>query len=132
MANDVTASIINEGPSKLVVSITIVGDGSGELVNFPVLDPTTDFNPTLPLGTQLSVTQLWASTAWFDVAIAFNGVVPTVGWVHSRDTSNYNDFRYFGGLKDRSNEDPDGKLLLSTSGLGAGMIGTLVLELKKN
>lgn len=132
MANDVTTYILAEGPGKITVQVVIQGDGSGDLSNFNILDPVTDFTPTMPLGTKLSIMQIWASTAWFDVLIAFNGVVPTPCWIHSRDASSYYDFRYVGGLKDMSSEDPDGKVLLSTSDLTAGSVGTLIIEFKKH
>ncbi len=134
MAHDVITKIVNEGSSKIVVQVTIVSDGSGELNNYSILDPTSEFTPTMPLGTQLTLTQVWYGLAWFDVAIGFNAIVPTTAWVLARDAGTYYDFRYFGGLKDRSSVDPDGKVVLSTNGLSgnAGAIGTMVLEFKKN
>jgi hypothetical protein len=130
MANTVTRNILNEGPSKIIIQLIIEGDGSGDLDLYSVLDPVTDFNQ--PLSTQLTIQQIWASTSWFDVLFSFNAVVPAKTWVHSRDADSYYDFRYFGGLKDQSTQDPDGKLLISTSDLTAGSVGTLIIELKKN
>lgn len=133
MANKITRTIVSEGASKLIVSLVLEADGEGDLVNYPVLDPTVDFTPTLESYTQLSVAQVWYSSVWFDVVLGFNALNPVKSWVLARDTMNYQDFRYFGGLKDQAGTDHDGKLLLSTNGFDVpGSIGTLVIELRKN
>jgi hypothetical protein len=133
MANKITKRVISEGSNKLVVSITIEGDGEGELANYPVLDPTVDFTPNLESYHQVSIMQVWFSSVWFDVSLGFDALVPTKSWVLARDAGNYHDFRYFGGLKDFSGTDHNGKLLLNTNGFDTpGSVGTIVLELKKN
>lgn len=133
MANIITKKVINEGPSKLVVQVVLEGDGEGDLLNYPLLDPTTDFNPNLLPYTQVSIMQIWLSAVWFDVVLSFNALNPTKSWVLARDAAHYHDFRYFGGLKDRAGTDHDGKLLLSTNGFDTpGSVGTFVIELKKN
>jgi hypothetical protein len=133
MANKITKRIISEGPSKLIVQVVMEGDGEGELTNYSLLDPTSDFNPNLESYTQVSLLQVWYSGVWFDVVIGFNALNPTKSWVLARDVSNYHDFRYFGGLKDTSGVEHDGKLLLSTSGFDVpGSVGSLVIELRKN
>ncbi len=133
MPNVITRKIIGEGPSKIIVHVVIEGDGEGELFNYSLLDPTADFNPKLEAYTQISLLQVWYSGAWFDTLISFNALNPTKSWVLPRDAVNYHDFRYFGGLKDNSGTDHDGKLLLSTSGLIVpGSVGTIIMELKKN
>lgn len=128
----VTRTIVNEGPTKLIIQVVIEGDNAGDLVNYSLLDATLDFTPTIPVGTTLAIMQMWGSTSWFDVLFSFGGVVPTKAWVFSRDSSNYHDFRGFAGLKDLSDEDPNGQLLITTSGLDVGMVGTFVIQLKKN
>jgi hypothetical protein len=134
MGNTVTRRFLSNGPSKAVVHVLIESDGTdGELSNYVLLDPVVDFNPTLESYVQMSVMQVWYSAVWFDTIIGFNAVTPSKSWVCARDTHNYHDFRYFGGLRDGSSVDHDGKLLLSTNGLIVpGSVGTLILELKKN
>lgn len=133
MTNVVTKKILVEGTSKLVVHLLLEGDGEGELVNYPVLDPTVDFNPNLPAYTQVSIAQIWCSMVWFDIVLGFNALNPKKLWTIARDAAHYHDFRYFGGLKDQAGTDHDGKLLLSTSGFDTpGSVGSIVLELKKN
>lgn len=136
MTTNVTKTILNEGPTKLVVHLLIESDGTdGELVNYSVLDPTEDFTPNLKSDTQLTVTQTWYNNTWFDVLLRFNALNPVTVWAFSRDPGDsYMDFRYFGGLKDRSGTDHDGKVLISTSGLSdaTSSVGTMVIEFKKN
>ncbi len=136
MTTNVTKTIINEGPSKLVVHLLIESDGTdGELTNYSILDPTEDFTPNLASDTQLTVTQMWYNCIWFDVLVAFNALNPLTVWAISRDPGDsYMDFRYFGGLKDRATTEHDGKVLLSTSGLSDATksVGTMVIEFKKN
>lgn len=136
MTTNVTPTIINEGPTKLIVQLLIESDGtSGELTDYSILDPTVDFTPNLSADTQLTITQMWYNCVWFDVAIQFNALNPQTVWTISRDPGDsYMDFRYFGGLKDRSITDHDGKVLISTSGLAdvSKSVGTIVIEFKKN
>src|ERR1035437_7893370 len=117
MTTKVTPTIINEGPSKLIVHLLIESDGTdGELTNYSVLDPQVDFTPNLTSDTQLTIMQLWINNIWFDVLFRFNALNPLTAWSSSRDPGdNYVDFSYFGGLKDRSTTDHDGKVLISTN-----------------
>ena len=135
MTTNVTPTIINEGPSKLVVHFLIESDGTdGEINNLSVLDPQTNFTPNLDVNTQLTITQIWYSNIWFDVIVKFNAIQPTTSFALVRDASTYHDFRYFGGLKDRSGFDHDGKVLFSTNGLADNTysVGTIVIEFKKD
>lgn len=133
MANVVTRRVISEGPSKIIISVVLEGDGEGDLTNYPLLDPTADFNPVLGSYTQVSIMQVWFSSVWFDTVLSFNALNPAKSWVLARDAAHYHDFRYFGGLKDQAGVEHDGKLLLSTSGFDTpGSVGTLIIELRKN
>lgn len=136
MTTTVTPTIINESAQKLIVQLLIESDGtSGELTNYVVLDPQADFDPPMDASTQLTLVQAWSNNAWFDVAVRANALNPVTLWAFSRDPGDgYMDFRYFGGLKDRSTTDHDGKILISTSGLAdvSASVGTMVLEFRKN
>jgi len=136
MTTNVTKTILVEGSTKLVVSLLIESDGtSGELVNYSILDPTEDFTPNLSSNTQLTVNQVWYDSARFDTVLSFNALNPLPVWVFSKDSgSGYQDFRYFGGLKDRAGTDHDGKVLITTTGMigVASSVGTMVIEFKKN
>ena len=136
MTTNVTKTIVNEGPTKLIVHVLIESDGTdGEITNLNILDPDADFTPSMSKDTQLTVMQVWYDKIWFDVLLRFNALNPLTVWAFSRDSgAGYLDFRYFGGLKDRSATDHDGKVLISTSGLtdATSSVGTMVIEFKKN
>lgn len=136
MTTNVTPTIINESAKKVVVHLLIESDGtSGELTNYTILDPQVDFDPPMDASTQLTLVQAWCNNTWFDVAVRANALNPVTLWMFSRDPGDsYTDFRYFGGLKDRSTTDHDGKILVSTSGLAdaTASVGTMVLEFRKN
>jgi hypothetical protein len=129
----ITKNVLSEGPTKIIYQVIIEGDNQGDVTDYLLVDPV-EFMPSnmQSPNLSLSIMQMWASSAWFDVAFKFNGVAKTVSWLHSRDAGNYYDFRYFGGLKDQSNEDPDGKVLITTSGVEVGSLGTFIIEFRKN
>lgn len=136
MTTSVTPTIINEGPSKVIVQFVIQSDGTdGELTNQVVFNALTDLGQPMDPTVQLSINQMWYNLTWFDLEIKFNALNPVTGWMVSRDPGDsYMDFRYFGGIKDRSTVDFDNKILFSTSGLADSTksVGVIVIEFKKN
>lgn len=130
--SNIVKRLITDGPKKAMLSVYLQSDGvEGELTNFVILDPKVDF--TQQTINTMSVLQVWYSFSWFDTLLSFDDLVPPSCWLLARDTGNYADFRYFGGLKDQSGIDQSGKLLITTSGFAPiGSIGTLIIELKKD
>ena len=134
MANSVIKTKLVDGASKAVYFVYLEGDGSGEFVNYELFDPQVDFTPSPDrVDNQVTLLQIWHSFAYFDAFLSFDALVPAPSCVLTRDTVNYTDFRYFGGLKDQTTTDHTGKLLLTTNGLGeAGTKGTMIIEFRKN
>lgn len=147
MSNVITKTIILNGSKNIIAQYYFQSDGvEGELNNFVLLDPLVDYpNITYPdvVGgvmpdpspkIDLRITQIWYSFSWFDASLAFADVNIWPVWVLARDQATYADFRYFGGLSDRSSStDGTGKLMISTSGFApAGSVGTLVIEARKH
>ena len=145
MANIVNQVIVSEGTKKAIVQFYFESDGNeGEFKNKVIFDPSTDFLVPYPLpidpnsitkypAPKVTILQIWSSASWFDMTIAYGGatIVPSV--VVARDADFYLDFRYFGGLKDRTTDVPTGQILLSTKDFAPlGSNGFLVLELKKD
>ena len=126
---------LNESSKKTIVHFYFEGEaGDGEQVNLVILDPAQDFDPSQK-NMRPTITQIWSSLSWFDALLKFEDAAPegAYAWVATRDTGNYNDFRYFGGLKDRADLDGgNGRVLMSTSGFQAGSVGTMVIEFKKD
>lgn len=131
MSHKIVETWLSDGPSKAVVSYYFESDGvESELSNFVLVEPKVDFTPAID---KMSIQQIWYSFSWFDALLTFDDLVPYPSWMLTRDTSNYMDFRYFGGIADRSGIDHTGKLLISTNGFAAaGSVGTLIVEIKKN
>lgn len=131
MSHKIVKTLLSDGPQKAIVSYYFESDGvEGELSNYVLIDPVVDF---FKPADQLSIQQVWYSFSWFDALLTFDDVVPYPSWELTRDAENYFDFRYFGGLKDRSGIDHTGKLFITTNGFTpSGSLGTLIVEVKKD
>ena len=129
--SQIVKTMLSDGPTKSIISIFLQSDGiEGELTNYVLLDPQLDL---VPIAKNLTIQQIWYSFSWFDALLTFDDLVPYPSWELTRDADNYFDFRYFGGLKDRSGIDSSGKLFLTTNGFApVGSVGTLIIEVKKN
>jgi len=130
----ITKVKISDGPSKSIYQFYFESNGvDGELENELLIDPTVDFTPALSSKEQITINQIWYGFSWFDVLLTFDALEQFPSWVLPRDASTYVDFRYFGGLKDRSGAESTGKLYISTDGYApAGSKGTMIVEFKKN
>ena len=130
MSNRIVKTILSDGPTKATVSFYFESDGvEGELTNYVLIDPAVDFS-TMP--SKLTVRQVWYGFSWFDGLLTFDDLSPYPSWMLTRDSGGYYDFRYFGGIVDRSGIDRSGKLFFTTNGFApAGSIGTLVIEILK-
>lgn len=126
---------LNESSKKIIVHFYFEGEaGDSEQVNLVILDPELDFDPSQK-NMRPTITQIWSGLSWFDALLKFEDAAPegAYAWVVTRDTAKYDDFRYFGGLKDRAGLDGgNGRVLMSTSGFQAGSVGTMVIEFKKD
>ena len=135
MANRILKTTLLNGSNSFILHAYLESDGNeGELTNYVLIDKDElgkDVRPT--------VVQIWHSFSWFDAFLSFDDLVPVPSWNLLRDI-NYNDLRYFGGIKerftdpkDKKSSDRTGQLLISTRDFAPlGSIGTLVLELKKS
>ena len=133
MANTIIKTKVTDGPMKSVYHFYFEGDGSDELDEYELLDPTLDFDPPVTKSKEITILQVWHSLVYFDLFVFADGLVPAPSWMIARDSDSYMDFRYFGGLKIPVNTDPTGKLLVSSNDFNvAGSRGTLIMEFKKN
>jgi hypothetical protein len=141
MANTIKKTILQNGSKSLIMHIYLESDGNeGELVNYPIVDPDTDYDQNRgPRNARPVVRQVWHSFAWFDGLLAFDDLVPAPSWLLQRDSASYTDLRFFGGIKeryvapqDKDSSDRTGKVLLTTTDFAPlGSTGTLVLEIWK-
>ena len=134
MSSLVTKQILNSGTKKVIMHWYLESDGTdGELQDYVLLDPQVDLALPPDPKMQLSILKIWSGMAVFDVVLKWNALVPTPVWVLVAGADASIDFSYFGGLKDLSGVEHDGKLLISTNGFApAGSAGSLILELKKD
>lgn len=126
-----------EGPSNIVIRVNLMSDGSGELMNYPIL-AAQDLVPSRPNRTpSFSIRQAWWGFSWFDLTLFAGTLQPAQMWTFVRDTENHVDFRSFAGMLDQNiyivpPDDDDGVLSITTNNFGpVGMQGTLVLDIQK-
>lgn len=132
MANTVNKTVILAGPRRVVVHLYLESDGvAGELVNYPVFDPTIDCVPLAVKGESLILTGFSNEQSGFDATLSFEAVAPGVNyplWVFTPFGRGKQNFNCFGGLPDNSGLDATGKVLMSTNGFtAAGDRGAFVL-----
>lgn len=127
-----------DGASHVTLHVWLQGDGaSADLVNYPILDPNVDLVPPMAKRPDLIVKQIWHDIYGFTVSLGFNNTNPWYFWTISPGASTQEDWRFFAGIRDHSAAasggfDSDGKLLISTQGLGQTTnAGAFVLWMEK-
>lgn len=130
----VTVTKILDGARNAIFHISVLGDGSGDVTDETLIDPTTSFDPAFKAKPAMTIEKLWYDLSGFNARLEFDYLVSdTPAWTMSGNQAAQLDFCGFGGLKDRSNElDGSGKLMLTTSGLASGEFGTLIVHVRKD
>ena len=124
MANTISTQVLVDGLKNLVLKVNIVGDGSGDESGTLLIDASAYNADQLTLMhlhgllNNFTADLLWDATA--DVRI-----------LHVPDYDVDKNFKHFGGLTNNAGAGKTGDILLSTTGLGNGEVGTLILELQK-
>ena len=144
MANLVQIWKMMDGDSHVTLHCFLRGDpADAELTNYVLLDPFTDLTPPMPRKQNLILKQIWYELNNFSITLAFeeqDGSWPF--WTLNSGASLHHDWRFFGGIRDRSaavqGMVSTGRLLMSTVGLTEQTIpinqarsGTLILWLEK-
>jgi len=124
---------ILDGGRNAVFHVTITGDATGDITDQVLIDPATSFDPTMPAKPTLSIDALWYDLNGFTARLEYDYLASdTPVWSMSDGQANHVDFCCFGGIADRSNPlDGRGKLKITTSGLGEGDIGTIIIKARK-
>lgn len=144
MAHTLRITQVQDGPSDVVYQYFFASDGaSGELTNFPILDPAwltngqsnAPFVPAgVPAGKCFNIQQIWYNFSGFNGTLSFDSAVPTSQWLLTPSVDSYFDFRPMGGLADRTpaGDIPEGTLLISTNGFASiGSVGSFVIKVRK-
>ena len=124
---------LHDGPRNAIYHVALAGDGTGDLTDQTLIDPAA-FDPPLPAAPALKIDELWYDLTGFDARLEYDYLASdTPIWTMSGNQAVQLDFKCFGGLSDRSAElDGTGKIMLTTSGLGAGDFGTIIITAKKS
>lgn len=129
----ITVTKLNDGPRNGVFHCAIVGDGGGDLNNAVIVDPATSFDPNLSAEPHLALDRLMYDLNGFSAILEFE-YASSDTFLWSLSPGQYADVLLcdMAGLKDRSPDGGTGKLKISTSGLGNGDTGVIVIKLKKD
>src|SRR5882757_8830026 len=114
---NVTKILDTTNAKHAIFQIFLMSDGvSGELNKFTIIDPVIDLGFSKGTPT-LAVVELWFEFIGFNVRLEYGGLTQYPIWVMPSSASDNNIcFSEFGGLKDRSGIDGNGKLQITTTG----------------
>lgn len=128
----VAVTKIIDGPRNAVFHVFIEGNGSGELTDHVLVDPTS-FSPALLAEPGLTLEEITYDLDGFSAKIEFDYLTTdNPVWSMSKGPGGHACFEDFGGLKDRSWSDGNGKLKITTTGLDNGDRGSIILVLRKS
>lgn len=126
MANTVEVQTILDGKTALVVRVHLEGDGTGDETDTVIVDASS----YTPAFTDFSIMGISSNLVGFSAELEFDATAN----VHAFTCPDYNqdqNFRNFGGIPNNAGAGKTGDLVITTTGLGAGDTGHIILELKK-
>lgn len=123
MANTVTSTLHNTATNRrYVMTLTIIGDGSGE-------ETATRVNVTSgDLGLKPRLVSISGSLAGFSARLLWDATTDVFAHQIPSDHMVKHNYHRFGGLPNTAGAGVTGDLLITTAGLGNGDSGSLVLE----
>lgn len=130
MANTITKQTIVDGSKWLIVKCHVSGDGSGEETNTVLIDAST-YNPAFTNG---ALSLLHANLTGFTCTLYWDATanVPIMNIPDYEVHLSENEMGHLsGGIPNNAGAGKTGDILVSTSGLGAGDQGTIILKIKK-
>lgn len=129
----ITVTKILDGARNAAFHIAIAGTGGGEETDAVLIDPAYSFDPALPAMPTLTLTEMLYDLVGFNAKLEFDYLVSDTPLWSMSGGSFAHVCLDFGGLKDRSNPlDGQGKIKITTNGLGAGDHGVIVIKLRKD
>jgi len=134
MANTVQITKTLDGDRGIVFHVFIQSDGvTGDLSDVVLIDPTTLVPPT-DSSPSLTIEELWYDLSGFNAVLSFDDLVEgTPVWALSQGNHSHVELRTIGGLKDRSSQDGNGNLQITTYGLqSVGDAGVIVIKARKD
>ena len=131
MANTITTTTILDTQDRTIVKLDISGDGSGQETNTTIYDPADYTNSTV-YTKLIRVWQSWSDLLGGTVRLNWDATAIKVLLSFSGgDSINFLDFSSFGGIINNGGAGQTGKILLTTTGLTATSVLTLILDIGK-
>jgi hypothetical protein len=138
MANSITKRILYQetNSKRVVLQVTIKGDGSGEETNTVLFDPAVDASPVMPAAAGLTIDEICGNIQLFDILLAFKGTTNTpIFLINRAPGDSFLDFRQFGGIKDNTGAGATGQIIMTTTGLTAASTAgqaTFIIAFRKD
>lgn len=125
MANTVARRVILNGSRNYVVEFTVVGDGTGE-------ETLTRINETSgDMGTDNKIMSINYVLNGFNAKLYFDASTDLFAWGLDSDKQETVKFNKVGGLVNNAGTGKTGDLLITTTGLGAGDAGSIIVWFRK-
>jgi len=127
MANTLEVQTLNDGPRNLVLKVHVDGDGTGDYAAQSIVD-ISSYNGA---PTHMRINRVIGSLSGFTAELIWDATTDK----HCLNVPDYEFegcFAHFGGLTNNAGAGKTGDLLLTTTGLGAGDTGHLVIEMVKH
>lgn len=125
MANTVARRVILNGSRNYVVEFTVVGDGTGE-------ETLTRINETSgDMGTDNKIMSINYVLNGFNAKLYFDASTDLFAWGLDSDKQETVKFNKVGGLVNNAGTGKTGDLLITTTGLGIGDSGSIIVWFRK-
>lgn len=131
MANKISTQVILDGQSQTIIKVTIEGDGSGEETNAVIFDASA-YTPAVTNNLLREIKYLlngFSATLYWDATANVMLIELDEGLQEEIDFTNGN--TRYAGIPNNGGAGRTGDILISTTGLGAGDKGYLMLYVKK-
>jgi hypothetical protein len=116
VANILETQIINESEKSVIIRSFLQGDGTGEIVNVPLLS-YLELTPPLTKG-YLAVREIFYQITNFTLLLSYKSNVGNEGfWAMCPSVDSHQNFESFGGLIDTTGMYSEGQLTLTSFGL---------------
>lgn len=126
MANTIETQTIVDGSSNLVVKIHIDGDGTGDEAVTVLIDAST-YSPAF---TNSRLMHIHSNLVGFSAELIWDATTNVHAWI-CPDYDQDQDFTHVGGIPNNTGAGRTGDVLITTTGLGAGDTGHIMLWFKK-
>lgn len=126
MANTIEVQTLVDGSRNLVVKVHIDGDGTGDESATTLIDASA-YSPAFA---DAKLMKIQSNLVGFTAELLWNATTDKHAW-QLPDYEQVQDFHYFGGIINDAGSGKNGDVNITTTGLGAGDSGHMILYFKK-